>query len=443
MLGRHETLKGGKERLIGPVKLKSLEASQLERLLNRNKADLEAVKSQVSKIVGDVKQRGDQALIEYTEAFDGVKLDRSRLKVSRREIEEAYRQLPTGLIKALKRAERNIRLVHRRQLPKARILAKSKGMRVTQVFQPLDSAGLYIPGGRASYPSTALMLGVPARVAGVRRLVACTPPSPDGSVNPAVLVALDLAGVGEVFRVGGVQAVAAMAFGTETIPKVCKIVGPGNIYVTAAKMMVYGEVGVEFPAGPTELLVFADEKADPMLVAADLESQAEHDPRAVPVLLTTSEKLAEAVYERLSKADRRISMALEAHGAILLAESLEEAADFIGRFAPEHLAVHSAKPGRLLAKLRNVGAVSLGIYTPTAALDYALGPSHVLPTGGAARYASGISVFDFLRFYTVQSLTKRGLKDLRETVETLAEAEGLRFHKLAVEERFKRGGKVG
>ncbi|KYH38697.1 MAG: histidinol dehydrogenase HisD [Candidatus Hecatellales archaeon B24] len=375
--------------------------------------------------------------------MDGVKLDRGRLKVSKAEVKEAYSQLSTGLVKALKKAERNIRLVHRRQLPKGRVLAKSRGIRVTQVFQPLDSVGLYIPGGRASYPSTALMLGVPARVAGVKRLVACTPPGPDGSVNPAVLAALDLAGVEEIFRVGGVQAVAAMAFGTETVPKVCKIVGPGNIYVTAAKMLVYGEVGVEFPAGPTELLVFADGEADPMLVAADLESQAEHDPRAVPVLLTISEKLAEAVYARLSKADREIREALEAHGAILLAESLEEAADFINKFAPEHLSVHAASPRRLMAKIRNVGAVSLGAYTPTAALDYALGPSHVLPTGGAARYASGISVFDFLRFYTVQSLTKRGLKDLRETVETLAEAEGLRFHKFAVEERFKRGGNVG
>lgn len=417
-----------------------MEAKQLEKILNRNKADLESIKGQVSKIVYDVKQRGDQALIEYTQAFDGVKLTKDRLKISSWEVEEAYRQLPAGLVKALKKAERNIRFVHRRQLPKGGFLARSKKMRITQVFQPLDSVGLYIPGGRAAYPSTALMLGVPASVVGVKRLIACTPPSWNGQVNPAVLVALDLAGVREVFRVGGAQAIAAMAFGTETIPKVCKIVGPGNIYVTAAKMLVYGEVGVEFPAGPTELLVFADGKADPRLVTADLESQAEHDPRAVPILLTTSERLAEAVCKRLSKASPKVREALEVHGAILLAESLEEAANFIGEFAPEHLAIHSAKPRSLLAKVKNVGAVSLGSYTPTAALDYALGPSHVLPTGGAARYASGISVFDFLRFYTVQSLTKHGLEDLKEAIEMLAKAEGLEFHRLAVEERFKRGG---
>ena len=425
------------------MKLKNLKASELEALLNRNKASLEEAKHAASKIIEDVRRRGDEALLEYTQAYDGVKLDRSQLRVSKSEIEEAYQRLPPSLLKALKKAERNIRLFHRRQLPRRRqILVNAGGLRIVQVFQPLDSAGLYVPGGRAAYPSTALMLGVPASVAGVRRLVACTPPNRNGEINPAVLAALNMAGVSEIYRVGGAQAIAAMAYGTETIPRVCKIVGPGGLHVTAAKILVYGEVGVEFPAGPTELLVYAEREADPELVAAELESQAEHDPKAVPILLTTSERLAEAVYDRLSKAEGRVREALQANGAILLVESLEEASSFISMFAPEHLAIHASKPGRLLAKIRNVGAVSLGPYTPTAALDYALGPSHVLPTGGSARYASGLSVYDFLRLYTVQSLSREGLKGLKKTITALAEVEGLRLHGKAVEERFKpkRGG---
>ena len=335
---------------------------------------------------------------------------------------------------------RNIRLVHERQLPRRRLLAGWRGRKILQIFVPVDSVGLYIPGGRAAYPSTALMLAVPAKVAGVKRVVACTPPGRDGEVNRVVLAALRLAGVKEIFRVGGVQAIAAMAYGTESIPKVSKIVGPGNIYVTAAKMAVYGEVGVEFPAGPTELLVFADGKAEARLVAADLLSQAEHDPQAVCILLTTSRRLAEEVSEILRKAEGKVQEALNRWGAILLVENLREAAEFINAFAPEHLAVHAVKPWKLIPLLRNVGAVSLGETTPVPALDYVMGVSHVLPTGGAAKYASGISIIDFMRFFTVNSLSPKELKRLRKTVETLAEAEGLTFHKQAVEARFKISG---
>ncbi len=424
--------------MIGPVRLKELPPRELERLMGRNKVNLETVRDRVMEILRDVRLRGDQALIEYTERFDGVKLGRGSLRVEKEEFEQALGGLPKSLLKALKAAYRSIRLAHERQLPKKRVLVKRPGQMVAQIFVPLDSVGLYVPGGRAAYPSTALMLAVPAKVAGVQRIAVCTPPSKDGIVNPAVLAALRIAGVREVYRVGGVQAIAALAYGTETIPKVSKIVGPGNIYVTAAKMLVYGEVGVEFPAGPTELIVFAGENADPEFVAADILSQAEHDPQAVPILLTTSMRLGEAVLRRLERAEGAVKEALENWGAILLVDSLEEAADFINRFAPEHLALHMAKPWKLVSKLRNVGAVSLGEYTPVPVLDYAMGPSHVLPTSGAARYASGVSVFDFVRFFTVQRLTRRGLKRLRRVVEILAEAEGLKLHGEAVRVRFRR-----
>ena len=396
------------------------------------------MKPKVSKIIRDVKERGDEALIHYTEVFDGVKLERSQLKVSEEEIKQAYRKVSRNTLKALRKAARNIGRIHFRQLPKERVLVNSGGLKVIQVFRPLDSVGLYIPGGRASYPSTALMLAVPAKIAGVRRIVACTPPARNGEVNPAVLVALDLAGVDEIFRVGGVQAIAAMAYGTETIPKTCKIFGPGNIYVTAAKTLVYGEVGIDLLAGPTELVVFADDEANIKFAVSDLLSQAEHDPNAVPILLTTSESLAQkARIEIESRADSSAAEAFKNWGAILVTESLEEAAEFINSFAPEHLEIVSRNPRKLLRLLRNVGSVSVGKYTPVSATDYAVGVNHVLPTGGAAKYASGITVMDFMRAFTIQTLTRKALKSLSSIILDLAGVEGLRLHGEAVRERFK------
>jgi histidinol dehydrogenase len=436
-----DRLKNRKEtNMIGPIKLKELPAEEADRLLARNRLNLEEVKPKVLEIIQNVKEKGDEALLYYTEVFDGVKLEKGQLKVSAREIKQSYRKISRSLLNALKKAAKNIGRIHLKQLPKEKILANSKGIKVVQLFRPLDSVGIYVPGGKASYPSTALMLSIPAKIAGVKKIVACTPPGRGGEINPSVLVALDLAGVNEIFRVGGVQAIAAMAYGTETIPKTCKIFGPGNIYVTAAKMLVYGEVGIDFPAGPTELLIFSDDEKSAKLIFLDLLSQAEHDLNAVPIFLTTSEKLAWIIHDKIrEELEGSTSETFKNWGAILIVENIEEAADYINRFAPEHLEIISRKPGKLLRLLRNVGSVSVGKYTPVSVIDYAVGVNHVLPTSGAAKYASEITVTEFMRTFTVQTLTRKALKSLSNIVSTLAETEGLKRHSEAVRGRFRNG----
>jgi len=430
--------------MIKPKLLKELTPLELERILERSKLDVEAVKPQVIKIIENVRKRGDSALIEYTAQFDKVALKVRQLQVSREEIRSAYKSTPRNVIEALKKAAKNIEGFHRKQLPPELWLTEvKKGVKLGRIRRPLRSVGLYIPGGRAAYPSTVLMTAIPARIAAVEKIIACTPPMPNGKVNPLTLVAADIAGVMAIFRVGGAQAIAAMAYGTETIPKVDKIVGPGNIYVTAAKILVYGQVDIDFSAGPSEILILADNTADPEIVAMDLISQAEHDPNAASVVVTTSSYLAKEIEKRLESLVRRekrskiIEQSLRKNGAILIASNLKEAVAFVNEYAPEHLQIMTSNPLTILRKIKHAGSIFLGPYSPVPAGDYATGANHVLPTGGSAKLYAGLSIDDFVKRPTVQMINKAGLRKLQKIISTLAEAEGLPAHSETVSRRLK------
>ncbi|MEA1904708.1 MAG: histidinol dehydrogenase [Candidatus Hadarchaeota archaeon] len=414
------------------------------RLLRRSEGDVARVLHKVRRLVAGVRDRGDRALLEYTKKFDGVELSREQLRVSSEEIRAAYREVDPKTVEAIETAARFIRRFHRKQLPKEWFTEFERGVGAGQLVRPLASVGVYAPGGLAKYPSSVLMAVVPAKVAGVERVIVCTPPRGDGRVDPAMLVAADVAGADEVYKIGGAQAIAAMAYGTRTIPRVDKIVGPGNIYVAAAKQVVAPDVGVDFAAGPSEVLVLADSSASSRKVTVDLMAQAEHDPLAAAVLVTTSEKLAldvcEQIRSMLKRAKRRkiISRSLREYGLAVVTRSMEEAIEFANYYAPEHLQLLVRKPKRVLRRIRNAGAIFIGPFTPVAAGDFAIGPSHVLPTGGIARRRAGLSVLDFVRMPSVQKLTKRGLRRLAGVVEKLAEVEGLPAHARSIRERLGR-----
>jgi len=417
--------------------------AEREELLKRSELDVSSGMPKAAKIVADVRERGDEALLEYTRSLDGVRLDRKQLRVSGREIDAAYRQVDGKTVKAIKRAAAAIEKFHRRQLPREWSMKLQPGIRAGQLVRPLARVGIYIPGGLESYPSSALMAAIPARIAGVGQIIACTPPKKDGRVNAVVLVAADMAGIDAVFKVGGAQAIAAMAYGTATIPKVDKIVGPGNVYVVAAKQVVAPNVDVDFAAGPSEVLIIADASANPPYVAADMLAQAEHDPAAAAVLVTTSQELASKVCESIKemlKGNPRsaiVRRALEKYGRVIVAANLNQALGFANDYAPEHLELMVNRPRQVLKRVRNAGAIFIGPYSPVATGDFAVGPNHILPTGGGAKKRSGLSVLDFVRLPTFQTLTKRGLKRVAATAERLAEAEGLPGHAQSIRERLK------
>jgi histidinol dehydrogenase len=422
-------------------KLEELKDDDLKSLLSRD-IGIQEVLPQVNEILMEVGSKGDQALFSYTEKFEKAKL--KDLRISPEEISAAYAAVNQKLLGALESAAENILTFHYMQKERDLWLSEiSLGVTVGQKTVPLDSVGAYVPGGLASYPSSALMNIIPAKVAGVARIVVCTPPKSDGSVMPATLVAADLAGADEIYKLGGAQAVAAMAFGTESIARVNKIVGPGNIYVTAAKMLVRGTVEIDFPAGPSEVLIIADRHADPGVLASDMIAQGEHDPHSMAVLVTWDELLANAVAEELQIqaeiAERNdiINQSL-GHSAILMAEDAVEAVEFANAFAPEHLEIVTSEPMLILKEIRHAGSVFLGSFTPVAAGDYASGTNHVLPTSGFARLFSGLNVDHFTKKITVQIITDQGLADLGETIITLAEAEGLKAHAESVKRRLDR-----
>jgi histidinol dehydrogenase len=421
--------------------LRELNDDDLRALLSRE-TGLQDVLPSVNEILMEVGSKGDEALLKFIEKFEGAKLDQEGLKVSREEIHAAYNAVDENLLEALAQAAENIFAFHDEQRERDLWMTEvTPGVVVGQKVVPLDSVGAYVPGGRAAYPSSALMSVIPARVAEVPRIVVCTPPRTDGSVTPLTIVAADMAGADEIYKLGGAQAVAALAFGTETVPRVSKIVGPGNIYVTAAKMLVRGSVEIDFPAGPSEVLVIADRTADPGIIAADMIAQAEHDPHSLAVLVATDELLASAVEEELkvqAAGAARSEIILQSldHSAILVAGSLDEAVDFANTFAPEHLEILTLDPMETLRSVRHAGSVFLGKYTPVAAGDYASGTNHVLPTSGYARHFSGLNVDHFIKKMTVQMITEDGLRILEETVTTLAEAEGLKAHAESVRRRL-------
>ena len=404
----------------------------LSETIKRSEQDVNDVLGTVSDILNDVKDNGDKAVREYTEKFDGVLLE--DLKVTDEEIKEAYDTLDDSLLVALKQAAANIEKFHKMQIPEEWNIEVNPGINAGQIVRPINSAGCYIPGGRAAYPSSILMTVIPAKIAGVEKVVCVTPPQKDGSILDAILVAADIAGADEIYKVGGAQAIASLAYGTESIPSVEKIVGPGNIFVTAAKKLVYGQVDIEFPAGPSEVLILADDTAIPKYLATDILAQAEHDPNASCFLVTDSEKLAletdEYVRQLTEVAPRReiIEESLSKSGKIIVTDTFDEAIHVTNEYAPEHLIISTKDDDETLSHINNAGSIFLGAYSPVAAGDYGSGTNHVLPTGGGAKMYSGLSTEAFIKKPTVQRLTKEGLKELSKTSVPIAEYEGFYAH---------------
>jgi len=410
----------------------------LNQVLNRGKSDISSIESSVKTIINDVKEQGDKALLQYTEKFDKVRLNASKLKVTQREIKEAYKKLEKIQITALRKAADNIASFHKKQLRAKWTMQIAEGVTLGQVTRPLASVGIYVPGGKAAYPSSVLMCAIPAKVAGVKKIIVCSPPGKSGDVNPALLVAADIAGVSELYRVGGAQAIAAMAYGTGTVPKVDKIVGPGNVFVTAAKLEVSKDVAIDVPAGPSEVLIIADETGNASFIASDLLAQAEHDPQAWAILLTSSEALASAVKEEVYRQMKSLSRteiiksSIQKRGLIVIVRNIEEAIDYTNMIAPEHLQIQTKNPTKVLSKIRNAGAVFLGDYSPVAFGDYSSGLNHVLPTAGYAKIYSGLSSLDFVKTMNFLQCSKEGYRNLKETTVTIAEMEGFDAHAKSV-----------
>ncbi|MGL4882720.1 MAG: histidinol dehydrogenase [Waterburya sp.] len=409
--------------------------TELRRIGDRNNGDdIQPQEAVVREIVTNVKKHGDRALLEYTEKFDRQLYTAEQLRVSGSELDAAYQQISKDLLRAIQLACHKIEAFHRQRVPKSWVKFEEDEVVLGKRYTPVDRAGLYIPGGSAAYPSTVLMNAIPAKVAQVPRIVMVTPPGQDGKMNPAVLVAAQEAGVTEIYRVGGAQAIAALAYGTETIPKVDVITGPGNIFVTLAKKMVYGTVGIDSLAGPSEVLIIADEQANPLYVAADLLAQAEHDPMAAAILITTDAKLAQqvqqSVNQQLANHPRKLltEKAIANYGLIVVVDSLTEAVELSNLFAPEHLELEVAEPWNLIEQIRHAGAIFLGNSTPEAVGDYLAGPNHTLPTSGAARYASALGVETFMKHSSLIQYSSTALKKMSSTIQILAQAEGLPSH---------------
>jgi len=407
--------------------------AELKRIINRGETATEEVAIVVKEVVERVRKHGDPAVLEYTEKFDRVTLALKDLKVSPEELRNAYTKVEAKKVDALKLAALNIRAFHEKQKISSWVSQEADGVILGQLARPIQSAGVYVPGGKACYPSSVLMNVIPAKVAGVEHLVMCSP-VPGGTMNPYILVAADIVGVSEIYKIGGAQAIAAMAYGTATIPRVDKIVGPGNIYVATAKRYVFGQVDIDMIAGPSEILVIADHSANPTFVASDLLSQAEHDELASSILVTTSRELAEKtsaeVERQLANLSRKeiARKAIDRFGVIVIVGDLQEAAGVSNSIAPEHLELAVEKPFELLALIKNAGAIFLGHYTPESVGDYIAGPNHVLPTGGTARFFSPLSTDSFMKKSSLIFYTKEGLDKVGEAVMHIADVEGLEAH---------------
>lgn len=416
----------------------------LEDLLQRSPNHYGQYESAVAEIIETVKKGGDEALFSYTEKFDHCKMDAAHIRVTREEIDEAYQKVDADFVEVMKKSEANIRTFHEKQLRNSWFDPKPDGTILGMKILPIAIAGVYVPGGKAAYPSSVLMNVLPAKVAGVERIIMTTPPGADGKVNPGTLVAAHIAGVDEIYKVGGAQAIAAMAFGTQSIPKVDKITGPGNIFVALAKKACFGYVSIDSIAGPSEILVIADETANPRYVAADLLSQAEHDELASAILITTSKTLADQVSVEVDRfvanLSRRkiIEKSLNNYGYILLVDSLDEAADTANEIASEHLEILTKDPFAMMTKIRNAGAIFLGEYSSEPLGDYFAGPNHVLPTNGTARFFSPLNVDDFLKKTSIISYSRPALEKIHQDIECFAENEGLTAHANSIRVRFEK-----
>jgi len=408
-----------------------------------NEEEAQEVENSVKAIIKQVKDDGNDALVKFALKFDKAELTLRTIKVKTEEIKEAYKKTNIEQVSALKFIKEKVNALQKQMLTQAEIKTFSDGIWVQTVLRPIESVGCYVPGGQAAYPSTLIMTAVPAKAAGVPRIVVCSPPDTKGKINPLVLVAADICGVDEVYKVGGAQAIAALAYGTKTIKPVRKIVGPGNKYVTTAKVLVSKDVAIDMPAGPSEVLVLADESADTRFIAYDMVSQAEHSGDSVAGLITTSEKVALQVQENLAtvaaSAERgeKVSEALAKYGFIIVCKSMDEAVSLVNQFAPEHLEVMTEKPKEIAEKL-TAGLILLGPYSPVALSDYGSGTNHVLPTGGFAQSFSGLSALDFVRRVSIVESSRTGLERAKDSIKVMAEAENLPNHYKAIEARFEK-----
>ena len=414
----------------------------LQNLLKRSPNNYGEFEGRVNAIIEEERNNRDQAVFNYTKQFDGADINAGNILVTEEEIAEAYEQVDTTLLAVIRKSLVNIKKYHEKQVQNSWFTTED-GIILGQKVTALATVGVYVPGGKAVYPSSVLMNVLPAKVAGVDRIVMCTPPGKDGKVYPSTLVAAKEAGVDEIYKVGGAQAIAAMAFGTESVPKVDKIVGPGNIYVALAKKAVFGYVSIDSIAGPSEILVLADETANPRYVAADLLSQAEHDEMASAILITTSQKLAEEVsaeidqfVAELSRKDI-IQKSLDNYGYILVADNMEEAIDTVNAIASEHMEIVTADPFHVMTKIRNAGAIFIGEYSSEPLGDYFAGPNHVLPTNGTAKFFSALSVDDFIKKSSIISYSREALEKVHKDIEQFAECEKLTAHANSIRVRFE------
>lgn len=429
------------------MKIVTLDESSKKNLLNdllkRSPNHYGDFIDRVNDIIDNVRANGDAAIFDYTKRFDGAEINASNIRVTKEEIEEAYTLVDPELIDVIRKALVNIREYHEKQRQYSWFDSKPNGTMLGQKVTPLATTGVYVPGGKAVYPSSVLMNVVPAKVAGVEKIIMTTPPGKDGKVNPNTLVAANEAGADEIYKVGGAQAIAALAFGTESIPKVDKIVGPGNIYVALAKKAVYGYVSIDSIAGPSEILVLADETANPRFVAADLLSQAEHDEMASAILVTTSRELAEAVSAEVDKFIAELSRkeimtkSVENYGYILVAESLQDAIDAANDIASEHLEIVTKNPFEVMMKIKNAGAIFIGEYSSEPLGDYFAGPNHILPTNGTAKFFGPLSVDDFVKKSSIIYYSKEALQPIHKDIIKFAESEQLTAHANSIKVRFE------
>lgn len=416
----------------------------LEDLLKRSPNQYSAYEKDVAKILEDVKRKGDEALFGYTARFDGAHLDAETVRVTEQEIQEAYDQVDEELLGIIRRALHNIRTYHEKQRQNSWFDSRPDGTILGQKVTALSRVGVYVPGGKAAYPSSVLMNIAPAKAAGVDEIIMVTPPDKNGKVTPTTLVAAKEAGADMVYKIGGAQAIGALAYGTKSIPKVDKIVGPGNIYVALAKKAVYGHVSIDAIAGPSEILVIADDSANPSYVAADLLSQAEHDELASAILVTTSEELADAVSKEVDRFTAQLSRkeiiqkSLDNYGYILIAESMDEAISIANEIASEHLEIQTKNPYDVMTKIRNAGAIFIGEYSSEPLGDYFAGPNHVLPTNGTAKFFSPLSVDDFIKKSSIIAYSKEALEKVHEDIESFAAAERLTAHANSIHVRFNK-----
>ena len=434
----------GKEGNMRIVKLDAASKKDLlVKLLKRSPSQYTEYENTVTQIIENIRAGKDRALFDYTKQFDKCEISADNIEVSEREFREAYETIDKDLVETIRKSAANIKKFHEKQLQRSWFVTEDNGCFLGQKITPIERVGVYVPGGRAALASSVLMNIIPAKVAGVKEIIMCTPPASSGSVYNATLVAAKEAGADRVFKAGGAQAIAAMAFGTESIPKVDKVVGPGNIYVALAKKRVYGNVGIDSIAGPSEILVLADETANPKFVAADLLSQAEHDELASAILITTSQELAEKVSDEVKAFTEKLSRkeiiekSLENYGYILVADNMDEAIDAVNEIASEHLEVLTKDPFVTLSKIRNAGAIFLGQYSSEPLGDYFAGPNHILPTNGTARFFSALSVDDFIKKSSIISYSKEALEAIHTDIERFAQAEGLTAHANSIAVRFE------